>query len=188
MTEPVWQKPRLLAFLLAGTAACVERSSPPSRVIETPSAAQLTVPITTTAAAASSSKGAIKRLMLADAKATWDPQSVIREDIDCDGRVDSAFVGHSDSAMYVGVVPGGGTPAEVLQFGLHGNAVQDAVCSDKAKLKVESLDYDPTDAVGELPGFQRSRVCKGLNLGEDDCDSIHMYWNHASHHLDWWRA
>ena len=134
------------------------------------------------------SGSAVKRLRLADRLVHWDEQSVLSVDVDCDGRVDSAFVGRSDSAMYVGVVTNTRIPAEVLRFGLHGNAVQDAVCSDKAKLTVESLDYDPTDAVGALAGFQRSRVCRGLNLGEEDCDSIHLYWNHESHHLDWWRA
>jgi hypothetical protein len=31
-------------------------------------------------------------------------------------------------------------------------------------------------------------MCKGLNLGEGDCDSIHFFWNAKSGHLDWWRA
>jgi hypothetical protein len=178
----------LFALLLVAGVACVDRSSPRPKGPGASGAAQPGVSVTMTEAAVADSRSAVNRLRLEEPVPHWDEQSVLSVDVDCDGRVDSAFVGRSDSAMYVGVVTSAASSTEVLAFGLNGNAVQDAVCSDKAKLTTESLDYDPTDAVGPLPGFERSRVCMGLNLGEEDCDSIHTYWNHVSHHLDWWRA
>jgi hypothetical protein len=41
-----------------------------------------------------------------------------------------------------------------------------------ATLKAEDLDYDPREDPGyELPGFQRSKSCKGLNLSDGEIDT-----------------
>ena len=87
----------------------------------------------------------------------------------------------------VGLILGNAASPEILTFGV-GRETQQAVCSNTAALAFESLDYDPKEAVGEINGFQRSAVCKGLNLGDGDCDHIHLFWNASSRHLDWWRA
>jgi hypothetical protein len=57
----------------------------------------------------------------------------------------------------------------------------------RAELTVEDLDYDPKQDIGyELDGFQRSKSCKGLNLGDGFTDSAHIYWNRKSHRFEDW--
>jgi hypothetical protein len=117
----------------------------------------------------------------------WEISSKLVGDVDCDGVADSAFIGRSKSAVRVGLIRANATSPDILSFAI-GSGIQDAVCTDKAALVFESLDYDPKEAVGEIDGFRRSTVCKGLNLGDGECDSIHIFWNTSSHRLDWWRA
>ena len=73
-------------------------------------------------------------------------------------------------------------PPEVLRYSA---AVRGA---KEAHLTLESLDDDPKDEIGDLPGFRRSRRCQGLNLSDDRIDSAHIYWNHdAKRFNDWVR-
>jgi len=130
------------------------------------------------------SRAGVQRLAAADTTVTWDASSRLVGDVDCDGVADSAFIGRTRSAVHVGLILGNAASPEILSFAI-GSGIQKAVCSDNAALVFESLDYDPKEAVGEIDGFQRSAVCKGLNLGDGDCDHIHLFWNASSRHLDW---
>jgi hypothetical protein len=57
-----------------------------------------------------------------------------------------------------------------------------------AVLAVEDLDYDPPQALGyDLPGFQQSKTCKGLNLSDGETDSAHIYWNHKALRFGEWQ-
>ena len=48
------------------------------------------------------------------------------------------------------------------------------------KLTLESLDYDPGEEIGTpIEGFEKSKVCMGLNVADDHTDSLHVYWNHV---------
>lgn len=134
-----------------------------------------------------SAQAAVQRLAAADTTIAWDASSQLVGDVDCDGVADSAFIGRTTSAAHVGLIRGNGASPAMLSFAID-PGMQKAVCSDNAALAFESLDYDPKDAVGEIDGFQRSAVCKGLNLGDGDCDSIHLFWNTSSRQLGWWRA
>lgn len=129
----------------------------------------------------------MQRLVALDSSVRWELQSVLVADVDCDGRLDSAFVGRSPARVAVGLIRAGGLAPDVISFGTHGAAVEDEVGSSDARLTLESLDYDPRDPIGEIDGFQRSKVCKGLTLGDGETDSIHIFWNHKSHRLYWWR-
>jgi hypothetical protein len=51
-------------------------------------------------------------------------------------------------------------------------------------LRVESLDYDPAEAVGKIDGFRRSKTCKGPRLEGGECDSVHVFWNHKTKRLN----
>ena len=75
---------------------------------------------------------------------------------------------------------GTGEKPEILRYSA---AVRDA---SQAKLRLESLDYGPDEDTGPLPGFRRSRTCKGLNLSDDMIDSAHIYWNHDAKRFDEW--
>ena len=175
--KPAW------FLLLLFVFACVDRTrseaSHDSAGIDTPPVARVPE--------APPALTAIQRLRAADSSVTWEVQSVLIGDVDCDGVPDSAFVGRSPSRVDVGVVRARVPTPDILSFGVHGAGVQNAVGSNKAQLAFESLDYDPSEAVGEIDGFQRSKECRGLNLGDEDSDTMHLFWNRKSHHLDWWR-
>ena len=72
-------------------------------------------------------------------------------------------------------------PPEVLHY------LAKAWNAAERELTLESLDFDPASPTGDpLPGFQRSKKCKGLNLRDNKTDSTHIYWNHdAREFVDW---
>jgi hypothetical protein len=116
----------------------------------------------------------------------WDAKTALRADFDCDGSLDQAFLGRLAGKVYVGLVRAATKQPDILEFGVDPSA-QAAICQEPAKLKIESLDYDPTEAGGKIDGFQRSRRCKGLVLSDGQCDSVHLFWNHQTKRLAWWR-
>jgi len=140
--------------------------------------------------ASSSPRTALERLSEARPNVRWDAKSGLRADFDCDGRPDQAFLGRNAGRVYVGVVRAAAQKPEILDFAVDAS-IQEAICGEPAELVVESLDYDPMEAVGSIDRFQRSRRCRcrcrGLELSGGECDSIHLFWNHASNRLDWWR-
>lgn len=82
-----------------------------------------------------------------------------------------------------------GTQAtEFLEFGLGDSMAQDSLCGTDAELEIEDMDYDLIEAFGENPeGFQQSKTCKGLRLIGGEGDSMHIFWNHVTKSIDWWR-
>jgi hypothetical protein len=116
----------------------------------------------------------------------WDLKSALKADIDCDRFPDEIFLGRAAGKIFVGVVRAAIQEPEILEFGV-GSAAQDAICQEPAKLKIESLDYDPAGEFGPVDGFRRSRRCKGIMLSGGECDPIHLYWNYNVKHMGWWR-
>lgn len=119
----------------------------------------------------------------------WDKKSIIEVDINCDGKKDYAILGKSKQGVTVALVVGPVSKKsriESFEF-LVGKQTQDSLCQLPATLQPESLDYDPTEAVGKLPGFKPSKKCMAFVLSDDACDSFHFYWNHRANALDWWR-
>ena len=127
------------------------------------------------------------RLASADSTVRWVLDSAVVADFDCDGRVDSAFVGRAVNRISVGIVRGSTDSPTVAGFGVHGSAVQEDVGSASASLTLETIDFDPKDDVGDLEGFERSASCKGLNLADGNSDAMHIYWNHKTGALSAWR-
>jgi hypothetical protein len=118
----------------------------------------------------------------------WSRATAVQGDFDCDGQPDQAFLGRAGGRVYVGVVRSGHRKPEVLDFAVN-PGVQAAICAEPAVLRIESLDYNPAEAVGgAIPGFRKSKTCKGLRLEGGECDSIHFFWNHNTKRLEWWRA
>jgi len=115
----------------------------------------------------------------------WDKQT-ISGDFNCDGRKDHAALGHQPGKVFVGIVLSDGTQPHILEFAVH-RGENAAVCSPAAVLRKESLDYDPKETVGELEGFHQTKDCWGLQLEDDECDSIHFYWNTVTRQVAWWR-
>jgi hypothetical protein len=92
----------------------------------------------------------------------WDADSAVIADFDCDGRRDHAFLGRASGKVFVGLVHSPVPKAQILEFAVDASQ-QAAICAEPAKLEVESLDYDPTEAVGKIAGFRRSRTPRGFS-------------------------
>lgn len=120
---------------------------------------------------------------------TWDKEAIVEIDINCDGKRDYALLGKSKRGVTVAVIVGPvSTKSRIESFEFFvGKNSQDSLCKLPAKLLIESLDYDPTEAVGKLPGFRRSKKCNAFALADGVCDSFHFYWDHQENTLEWWR-
>jgi len=110
----------------------------------------------------------------------WRINSVVVGDFSCRGRTEQAILGISASEIIVAVF-------------LNGTSQRPEVIRDSARsaasimLTTEGLDFDPKEDLGYiLPGFQRSKTCKGLDLSDDQIDSRHIYWNRELHRFDSW--
>ncbi|HUI54152.1 MAG TPA: hypothetical protein VLY04_04225 [Bryobacteraceae bacterium] len=113
---------------------------------------------------------------------TWQARSVVSGNFTCRGRKEQAILGVSASEILVAVfVTGTNAPPELLRYSAKARNPK------TAELAVEDLDYDPKQDIGYEPdGFQRSKSCKGLNLGDGLTDSAHIYWNRKSHRFEDW--
>lgn len=120
---------------------------------------------------------------------TWDPASVVKADVDCDGVKDTAQLGYVGTRVRLAVTLGAATQAtQFLEFGLGDSMAQDSLCGTDIELEIEEMDYDLIEAFGENPeGFQQSQACKGLRLMDGVCDSMHIFWNHITKSINWWR-
>jgi len=116
-------------------------------------------------------------------------EPIERCDFNPDDKTDYALMGQEGkNRVFVAVVYSPVAPSaqvDILEFGVGQD--QGSLCRLPAHLKLESLDYDPSDDVGKIPGFRRSREFMGLNLAGGDCDSFHLFWNYQSHRIEWWR-
>jgi hypothetical protein len=109
-------------------------------------------------------------------------------DINCDGKPDSAEIIKSSNTVTLRAILNDGTKTNELSFGLGQPNRQDALCGLNPTLKKEKLAEDLSDGLGQNPpGYKPSPSCIGLNIDDGDCDSIHIYWNHQTKKLDWWR-
>jgi hypothetical protein len=126
------------------------------------------------------------RLIKAAAKyipgVSWRAASAIQADFTCDGRAQTALLGISPSEIVVAVfIKGARVRPEVLRYSAK---VRNPI---SATLITEDLNYDPKEDLGYvLPGFRRSKTCKGLNLSDGESDSAHIYWNRESRQFDDW--
>ncbi|OQZ01080.1 MAG: hypothetical protein B6D35_04135 [Candidatus Brocadia sp. UTAMX2] len=119
----------------------------------------------------------------------WDKKSIIAVDINCDGNKDYALLGKSKQGVTVALIVGPFSEKsriESFEFFV-GKPWQDSLCKLPARLEIRSLDYDPAEMVGKLPGFRRSKKCNAFCLADNTCDSFHFYWDHQTNTLAWWR-
>lgn len=109
---------------------------------------------------------------------TWKQKSVLSADFTCRGRTEYAILGtvKSEAAQPYAI-------AAVFLDGLNKQPqlIKDRVhVTEEIQLTTEDLDYDLAEETGTpSSGFQRSKTCSGLNLGDDRSDSLHIYWDHV---------
>lgn len=117
-----------------------------------------------------------------------DRSALVSADVDCDGLEDTAQLEYVDGHVRLAVTRAATRTPQFLEFGLGDSRAQDSLCGTEATLEIEDLDYDLTEALGENPeGFRQSKTCKGLRLTGGECDSMHIFWNHNTKNIDWWR-
>jgi hypothetical protein len=154
----------VLALVLCGCLGCVEGPAPSPHGAAVPIAA-------------------LDLLRLRDPATTWDRSSLLQADLDLDGVDDFAALGRGKDHFVVGIVHG---PVKsrngdvwTLEFPWDGG--EDALCSKRAKIELESLEEN------EGPEEDQPHAGQGLNLSDDQCDAFHIYWNPRKKQFDWWR-
>ena len=115
-------------------------------------------------------------------RVTWQPKSLVTADFTCRGPKQQAILGTNTEEIVIAVfLNGANKPPEVLRYSANVREAADAI------LSIEDSDFDPlTDLGYALPGFRRSKSCKGLNLSDGRIDSAHIYWNHDAQRFDDW--
>ncbi|AIF45961.1 hypothetical protein [Dyella japonica] len=134
-----------------------------------------------------SESDALTRLQRTSSGHIWDRDSVLKIDIDSDGKPDYVFLSQDSKSASVGLVLGQRGRRVIVHTFPIGDPSQDSLCAAPAGIAKESLDYDPTDEVGAISGFRRSKAGTAFILGEGECDLFHFFWNTKTNNLDWWR-
>ena len=112
----------------------------------------------------------------------------VEGDINCDGNKDSARIAQVNDKVVLTVVLHDGTIANELSFGVGDPMRQDALCGMSAHLNSEQMTEDLSVILEQNPeGYRPSSACIGLNISGGECDSIHIFWNHVTNELNWWR-
>jgi hypothetical protein len=107
----------------------------------------------------------------------WQEKSSVTGDFTCSGHKQTAILGTAGKDVVVAVfLDGLNRKPQELRF--------DIFEAQFAQLATESLDYQLDY---ELPGFQRSKSCLGLNVADRETDSAHLYWDHNAKRFGMWR-
>ena len=118
-------------------------------------------------------------------KAAWRTDSAILGDFTCQGIQQHAIFGTTQSEVVVAVFTRSlNKKPDLLRF------ASPRWDSPSMTLTTESLDFQPDDfkqSLGAVPdGMKSSKTCKGLNLGDGETDSMHIYWNHKDKRFSAW--
>jgi hypothetical protein len=128
---------------------------------------------------------ALEQVKMQVPNATWQAESA-SADFDCDGRTDHAFLVKRGEKVIVAFAVSSTPTIQSFAFGVAAES-QESICEEPAGIVTESLEYDPSEAVDGVEGFQLSKTCKGLQLIGGECDFFHFYWNHIKRRVEWWR-
>jgi hypothetical protein len=130
---------------------------------------------------------ALALTLLVTACATQGPEP-LRVDLDGDGTPERVQLNQANAQVTITVESNTlADGAQTLTFGVD-SARQDAVCALPVTLTPDGPDYAP-EALGAqtLPGCINKPAARSLTLSDGQCDAIHLYWNHDTRRLAWWR-
>lgn len=112
----------------------------------------------------------------------WHTASAIVGDFTCQRRKQHAILGIGEKSIHVAVFTRGlKFKPTVLEFAL-GHRGRTGL-----RIKAESLDFQPgsTTGDGDIPeGMKPSKTCKGIELGDGETDSTHIYWNRVQRQFE----
>jgi len=116
------------------------------------------------------------------------PPQTLRVDLDADHHLDTVLLTQTRKQIEVKVTyVNRSMPPADFHFAVDPHR-EDAVCAVPVHLKRETLDYDLSQALGApVKGFVRSAHLYGFAVVDETCDSLHFYWNHATHRVQYWR-
>lgn len=112
---------------------------------------------------------------------------MVTADFNGDKIIDRAAIGYKKGQVIVSISMGHDKShgkVQLLPFGV-GAGIQAAICEVPATIKTEPLECTAEDT--PLPGCKPLTEAKGLRLSGGECDSIHLYWNHLTNRMEWWR-
>lgn len=118
---------------------------------------------------------------------TWDPKSVVRADVTCDGQLDAILLGRDKSTVWVAVISSDKPETNrrnLMQFAV-GPGIQAALCTLSAKIETYPIDCETED--GPLEGCKPSLSCSAFAVVDDECDSLRFFWHSNRKRLVWWR-
>lgn len=110
---------------------------------------------------------------------------VLKANLTCLGHEDLAVLGTQETQTLIAILAKGrGKRPIVLE-------IDSDLSAASATFTIESQDFaagngEPGD-IGPLPGFKRSKTCKGLRLDDDRIDSVHVYWNRSEGRFQTWQ-
>ena len=136
----------------------------------------------------------------------WKRDSLLLSDVTLDRETDAVVLGLKGNSVFVGIVAGPfGKSSKhwILEFGANS---QDGLCgpASGARLRLEKLPI-PEDAPKTCESSEVARECrrwreaaqllylaaargsKGINLGDEKCDSFHIYFDPVQGQPVWWR-
>lgn len=120
--------------------------------------------------------------------AGWQAGLSTQVDVTCDGGSDFVVVAREADSVWLGVVPGRLGPASskpiTMRFAI-GSARQDSFCA--SPVRIESYPIECEGDEEKLPGCKPVKGCSGFSVIDDECDSIHVYWDSDQKTLSWWR-
>jgi hypothetical protein len=115
----------------------------------------------------------------------WKERLVLNADLTCRARQDLAILGVQGRNLHVAILPSGPKKQPIVL------PIESGLLASQTTMSVESQDFEmgtgePGD-IGPLPGFRRSKTCKGLKLDDDRIDSVHIYWNRIEGRFQIWQ-
>ena len=117
----------------------------------------------------------------------WSNTASETTDFDGDGTQDFLTLGTSDVGAAIAVVAGSPPRAYVLAFGTTGSE-QLGTCGVPTGFVVHAKQPPDPRAYVDLPaGYSACPECPALTVGAGECDPLHVFWNHETNSLGWWR-
>ncbi|MES2676260.1 MAG: hypothetical protein V4660_18625 [Pseudomonadota bacterium] len=126
------------------------------------------------------------------AAAVQEKDTAISADINCDGKTDVAKLEYINKEVKITLTEGDSGKSSYLIFGLEHKEGQESFCGKNIELsKFETIPNNSPEFIqglGAVPeGHESKKGCFEISLSDGMCDSIHVYWNHKTNKLSYWR-